>query len=39
MLTPDRKTAWLNIAGGNYLAVLNLADGEVIDEIKTGVFP
>jgi DNA-binding beta-propeller fold protein YncE len=39
MLTPDRKFAWLNIAGGNYLAVLNLESGEVEAEIATGKFP
>lgn len=39
MLTPDRKQAWVNIAGGNYLAVLELSSGEVIDEVATGKFP
>jgi DNA-binding beta-propeller fold protein YncE len=39
MLTPDRKTAWLNVAGGNYLAVLDLETGEVEAEIATGKFP
>jgi hypothetical protein len=39
MLTPDRQTAWVNIAGGNYLAVLDLASGEVAAEVKTGAFP
>jgi hypothetical protein len=39
MLTPDRKSAWVNVAGGDYLAVLNLASGEVVDEIATGKFP
>ena len=39
MLTPDRKTAWLNVAGGNYLAVLDLETGEVEAEITTGKFP
>lgn len=39
MLTPDRKTAWVNVAGGDYLAVLDLASGEVVDEIATGKFP
>jgi hypothetical protein len=39
MLTPDRKTAWLNIAVGDYLAVLDLASGEVEAEIATGKFP
>jgi hypothetical protein len=39
MLTPERSTAWVNIAGSNYLAVLDLGTGEVVDEIKTGKFP
>ena len=39
MLTPDRKTAWLNIAGGDYLAVLDLESGQVEAEIATGKFP
>ena len=39
MLTPDRKFAWLNIAGGNYLVVLDLESGEVEAEIATGKFP
>jgi DNA-binding beta-propeller fold protein YncE len=39
MLTPDRKTAWVNVAGGNYLAVLDLGTGEVVEEIATGKFP
>jgi len=39
MLTPDRKTAWLNVAGGDYLAVLDLESGEVEAEIATGKFP
>jgi hypothetical protein len=39
MLTPDRKTAWINIAGDNLLAVLDVASGQVIDQVKTGKFP
>jgi DNA-binding beta-propeller fold protein YncE len=39
MLTPDSKFAWLNVAGGNYLAVLDLESGEVEAEIATGKFP
>jgi DNA-binding beta-propeller fold protein YncE len=39
MLTPDHKTAWVNVAGGNALAVIDLASGEVTDEIATGTFP
>ncbi len=39
MLTPDRKFAWLNVAGGDYLAVLDLESGELEAEIATGKFP
>lgn len=39
MLTPDIETAWVNVAGGDYLAVIDLASGEVTDEIATGAFP
>lgn len=39
MLAPDFKTAWVNVAGGDYLAVLDTGSGEVIDEITTGKFP
>jgi DNA-binding beta-propeller fold protein YncE len=39
MLTPERNNAWLNIAGDNHLAVIDLAAGEVIDRIATGAFP
>jgi DNA-binding beta-propeller fold protein YncE len=39
MLTPDRKYAWLNVAGGDYLAVLDLESGDVEAEIATGKFP
>ena len=39
MLASDRKTAWVNVAGGDYLAVLDLESGEVAAEVKTGAFP
>jgi DNA-binding beta-propeller fold protein YncE len=39
MLTPDRTTAWVNVAGDDSLAVLDLASGEVIDTVRTGKFP
>jgi YVTN family beta-propeller protein len=39
MLTPDRSTAWVNVAGGDYIAVLDLDTSEVVDEIRTGKFP
>jgi hypothetical protein len=39
MLMPDRTTAWVNIAGDNRLAALDLAAGEVVDYVVTGEFP
>jgi DNA-binding beta-propeller fold protein YncE len=39
MLTPDHKTAWVNVAGDDYLAVLDLQMGQVVDEVKTGKYP
>lgn len=39
MLTPDRRTAWINIAGSNELAVVDLQAGEVTDRVATGEFP
>lgn len=39
MLTNDRKTAWVNVAGENYLAVLDVASGQVAAQVKTGKFP
>ena len=39
MLTVDRRQAWVNVAGDDLLAVLDLASGEVVDQVKTGKFP
>jgi hypothetical protein len=39
MLMPDRTTAWVNLAGANCLAVIDLAAGAVIDYVETGEFP
>ena len=39
MLSPDRATAWVNVAGDDSLAVLDLALGEVVDNVPTGKFP
>jgi len=39
MLTPDRKTAWVNAAGDDLLAVIDLASGQVAAQVKTGKFP
>ena len=39
MLTPDLKTAWVNVAGEDYLAVIDIAAGEVTAHVSTGKFP
>ena len=39
MLTPDRKTAWVNVAGEDSLIALDLDSGEIAAEVKTGTFP
>lgn len=39
MLTPDRATAWLNIAGENALAAIDIASGQVIARVPTGAYP
>ncbi len=39
MLTPDRKTAWVNVAGDDFLAIFDVASGELAAEVKTGAFP
>jgi hypothetical protein len=39
MLMPDRTTAWVNLAGDNRLAVLDLTAGKVTDYVETGAFP
>jgi DNA-binding beta-propeller fold protein YncE len=39
MLTPDRQTAWVNVAGDDSLAVVELQTGKILDEVKTGKFP
>ncbi|MGE0538970.1 MAG: YncE family protein [Dehalococcoidia bacterium] len=39
MLMPDRTTAWVNLAGDNRLAVIDLPAGRVIDYVETGEFP
>jgi hypothetical protein len=39
MLTPDRTTAWVNLAGDDRLAALDLASGEVVAQVTTGKFP
>jgi hypothetical protein len=39
MLTPERDRAWLNVAGDDHLAVVDLTAGEVIDRVTTGAYP
>jgi DNA-binding beta-propeller fold protein YncE len=39
MLTSDRTTAWVNVAGDDAIVVLDLASGEVIDTVAMGAFP
>jgi hypothetical protein len=39
MLTPDRATAWLNVAAEDALAALDLASGQIIAQVKTGAYP
>ena len=39
MLTPDRATAWVNVAGDDELAVIDLASGQVTARVPTGKFP
>jgi DNA-binding beta-propeller fold protein YncE len=39
MLTPDLKTAWVNIAGDDALVAVDLASGQVTAQVKTGKFP
>ena len=39
MLRSDDRTAWVNIAGDNYLAVIDIEAGEVVDRVETGEFP
>lgn len=39
MLTPDRKEAWVNVAGDDFLAVFDVASGQLDATIGTGAFP
>jgi hypothetical protein len=39
MLSPDLKSAWLNVAGDDYLAVFDTASGDLAAKIATGKFP
>ncbi|HET8626115.1 MAG TPA: hypothetical protein VFL91_01780 [Thermomicrobiales bacterium] len=39
MLTPDRRAAWVNVAGDDFVAVLDVASGQTIEQVKMGKFP
>jgi hypothetical protein len=39
VLTPDLRTAWVNLAGDNKLAALDVTSGQVTAEVATGAFP
>jgi DNA-binding beta-propeller fold protein YncE len=39
MLLPDRKTAAINVAGDNVIAVIDVASGQIIRKVPTGKFP
>jgi hypothetical protein len=39
MLTKDRKAAWINLAGSNELAIVDVQAGKVSGRVATGEFP
>jgi DNA-binding beta-propeller fold protein YncE len=39
MLLPDKKTAAINVAGDNVIAVLDVASGQIMRKVPTGKFP
>jgi hypothetical protein len=39
MLTPDRATAWLNVAGDDRLLAIDVSSGQLSAEVPTGKFP
>jgi DNA-binding beta-propeller fold protein YncE len=39
MLLPDKKTAAINVAGDNVLAVIDVASGQIMRKVPTGKFP
>jgi len=39
MLMPDKKTAAINVAGDNVIAVLDVASGQIMHKVPTGKFP
>lgn len=39
MLLPDKKTAAINVAGDNMIAVIDVASGQITRKVPTGKFP
>jgi len=39
MLLPDKKTAAINVAGDNMIAVIDVASGQIMRKVPTGKFP
>lgn len=39
MLLPDKKTAAINVAGDNVIAVIDVASGQIMQKVPTGKFP
>jgi DNA-binding beta-propeller fold protein YncE len=39
MLLPDKKTAAINVAGDNQIAVIDVASSQIIRKVPTGKFP
>ncbi|HEX8968962.1 MAG TPA: cytochrome D1 domain-containing protein [Chloroflexota bacterium] len=39
MLLPDKKTAAINVAGDNVIAVIDVASGQIMRKVPTGKFP
>jgi DNA-binding beta-propeller fold protein YncE len=39
MLRPDKKTAAINVAGDNVIAVIDVASGQIMHKVPTGKFP
>jgi DNA-binding beta-propeller fold protein YncE len=39
MLMPDKKTAAINVAGDNMIAVIDVASGQITRKVPTGKFP
>jgi DNA-binding beta-propeller fold protein YncE len=39
MLLPDKKTAAINVAGDNVIAVIDVVSGQIVRKVPTGKFP